>query len=218
MYLTKITLVTILRLACFPEEEDGTVVRHDVGVCDNEPLIIGKGLPSLVRRSSVVDRGAVFVHTCFHGKVTWESSLALSSRAAINLRQVSQLSDFTGHLFHARAAPVQGASGAVYHRCDDSPAQLKFVVDRKFSLHHLVDLKVDIPCRQLPVNWSCRVGVPTQCGGESLQEAPQHHHCKSPGPMLNLQDRGDYSSGQGCCQKERGGREDGEADARGEEG
>ena len=36
--------------------------------------------------------------------------------------------------------------------------------------------------------------------------------------MSNLQDWGDYSSGQGCCQKERGGGEDGEADARGEEG
>ena len=52
----------------------------------------------------------------------------------------------------------------------------------------------------------------------SVQEAPKHHHRTSPSPMFNLQDRGDYSSGQGCCQKERGGREDGEADARGEEG
>ena len=73
--------------------------------------------------------------------------MALRSRTAINLEQVSQLSDFTVHLFHARAAPVQGASGAVYHRLNDSPAQLRFVVDRKFSLRHLVDLKVDIPCR-----------------------------------------------------------------------
>ena len=116
MYLTKITLVTILRLACFPEEEDGTVVRHDVGVCDNEPLIIGKGLPSLVRRSSAVNGVAVFVHTGLHGRVTGESLLALRSRTAINLEQVSRLSDFTVHLHHARAAPVQGASGAVYHR------------------------------------------------------------------------------------------------------
>ena len=36
--------------------------------------------------------------------------------------------------------------------------------------------------------------------------------------MSNLQDWGDYSSGQGCCQTERGGGEDGEADARGMEG
>ena len=70
----------------------------------------------------------------------------------------------------------------------------------------------------MPVNWSARVRVPTQCGGESIQEAPKHHHRTSPSPVFNLQDRGDYSSGQGCCQKERGGREDGEADARGEEG
>ena len=36
--------------------------------------------------------------------------------------------------------------------------------------------------------------------------------------MSTLQDRKDYSSGERCCQKERGGGEDGEADARGEEG
>ena len=36
--------------------------------------------------------------------------------------------------------------------------------------------------------------------------------------MSTLHDRGDYSSGEGCCQKERGGGEDGEADARGEKG
>ena len=59
---------------------------------------------------------------------------------------------------------------------------------------------------------------PAQCGGESVQEALQHHHRPSPGSMSTLQDRGDYSSGWGCCQKERGGGEDGEADAGGEEG
>ena len=36
--------------------------------------------------------------------------------------------------------------------------------------------------------------------------------------MFNLQDWGDCSSAERCCQKERGGREDGEADARGEKG
>ena len=85
MFLTEITLVTILRLACFPEEEDGTVVGHDVGICDNQALIIGEGLPSLVRRSSAVNWVAVDFNTGLHGKVTWESSLALSSKTAINL-------------------------------------------------------------------------------------------------------------------------------------
>ena len=136
----------ILRLACPPEEEDGTVVRHNVDVCDNQAPIIGEGLPSLMRRSSAVNGVAVVVHTGPHGKVTGESLLALRSRTTINLEQVSRLLDLTVHIRHARAAPVHGASGAVYHRLDDSLAQLRFVVDRKFSLHHLVDLKVDIPC------------------------------------------------------------------------
>ena len=161
MYLTKITLVTILRLACPPEEEDGTVVRHDVGVCDSQAPIIGEGLPSrLVRRSSAVNGAAVVVHTGLHGKVTGESLLALRSRTAINLEQVSLISDFTVHLLHARAASVQGASWAVYHCLDDSLAQLRFVVDRKFILHDLVDLKVDIPCADnysspLQDFWAC---------------------------------------------------------------
>ena len=36
--------------------------------------------------------------------------------------------------------------------------------------------------------------------------------------MSYLQDWGDCSSGEGCCQKERGGGEDGEGDEGGEEG
>ena len=58
---------------------------HNVGVCDIQALIIGDGLPSLVRKSSAVDGVAVVVHTGLHGKVTGETSLALSSRTAINL-------------------------------------------------------------------------------------------------------------------------------------
>ena len=77
MYLTKITLVTILRLACFREEEDGTVVRHDVGVCDNQALIIGEGLPSLVRRSSAVNGVAVVVMAKSHGNPRWHSDQGL---------------------------------------------------------------------------------------------------------------------------------------------
>ena len=53
------------------------------------------------------------------------------------------------------------------------------------------------------------------CGQAAVEEVPQYHHRPSPGSMSTLLDRGDYSSGEGCCQKERGGREDGEADARG---
>ena len=82
MFLTEITLVTILRLACPPEEEDGTVVRHNVDVCDNQAPIIGEGLPSLMRQSSAVNGVAVVVHTGLHGKVTGESLLALRSRTA----------------------------------------------------------------------------------------------------------------------------------------
>ena len=95
-----------------------------------------------MRRSSAIN----VVHTGLHGKVTGESLLALRSRTAINLEQVSRLSDFTVHLLHARAAPVQDACGDVYYRLNDSLTQLRFVVDRKLSLLHLVDLKVDIPC------------------------------------------------------------------------